>query len=114
MTSAGLPQAERPARHAAASASFAKGVIRCSRSGPRPARANPRPGRAPGSRAPLQHSRKSVFGVRSDGLRDHVVERPVGVVEEATNVAGGLPDALLVLDEGDADVVVPVLAEADA
>src|SRR5918995_6533830 len=48
------------------------------------------------------------------GDRHHVVEALVGGVEEAANAARGLADALLVLDEGDAHVIVAVLAETDA
>ena len=55
---------------------------------------------SPLSRAPLE--------------RDDVVQRLVRRFKEAADVAGGLADALLVLDQRDAHVVVAVLAEADA
>src|SRR3954454_16834146 len=49
-------------------------------------------------------------------LRDRhdVVKRLLGRIEEAADVAGGLPNALFVFDQRQTHVVVPALAEADA
>ena len=46
--------------------------------------------------------------------RDHIVQRVVGAFEEALDAARGLADALLVLDQREAHIIVAVLAEADA
>src|SRR5271167_2552296 len=43
----------------------------------------------------------------------HIVQRLLGGFEETPHAARGLADALLVLDQGEADEIVAVLAEAD-
>src|SRR5271155_6011050 len=44
----------------------------------------------------------------------HIVQRLVGGLEEAPDAARGLADALLVLDQREAHVIVAVLAKSDA
>ena len=47
-------------------------------------------------------------------MRHDIVQPLVARIEEPLDAPGGLPDALLVLDQGQADIIVAMLAEPDA
>ncbi len=57
---------------------------------------------------------KGKDGLAPGGERNDVVEFIDSRFQKTTDVARGLPDALLILDQRDANILVAMLAEADA
>ena len=74
----------------------------------------PKPARPTLSGATISKIRKRRAPSAARDERNDVVQRLRAAFEEAADVARGLADALLVLDQRDADMIVAVLAEADA
>src|SRR6476661_7194043 len=69
---------------------------------------------APPSSAALTHMTTLPSALPRLRHLDDVVQRLVRRFQETADIARGLTDALLILDDGDSNIVIAMLAEADA